>query len=153
MNARVAQRVRVLASTAVVTITALSATMRALYPVDDLQYEGHVVVAADGNGWVAASFPTTIDGKDVTYYLHVWTGCTDDVATERDKPCHAVKAIAVTLNGEVVFRKAPPAANERIEVALHLVGTTDNEIMVSGDGERDAAARFAIVAARPAGDQ
>lgn len=153
MNARVAQRVRVLVSTAVVTVTALSATARARYVVDDLQYEGRVVVAADGNGWVAARFPTTVDGKDVTYYLHVWTGCSEDVAFEHDERCPApVAAIAVTLNGEVVLRKAPPTENERIEVALHLVGTTDNEIMVSGEGERGAAAHFAIVAARSAGE-
>jgi hypothetical protein len=116
--------------------------------IDDLQYEGSVVVGPDGNGWVAARFPTTVGGDDVTYYLDVWTGCSDEAPADRFCP-PPVKALGVTLNGEVVFRKASLAI-ERVEVALHIVGTSDNEIMVSADGVRGAAARFAIVAVRPA---
>jgi hypothetical protein len=117
--------------------------------IEDLQYEGHVVVGPDGNGWVVARFPTTVGGEDVTYHLDVWTGCSDDSTADPDRFCPPpVKALGVTLNSEVVFRKTSFAI-ERVEIALHLVGTSDNEIMVSADGERGAAAQFAIIAVRP----
>jgi hypothetical protein len=64
------------------------------------------------------------------------------------RPDERVKALGVTLNGEVVLLKASAFAEERHEVALHLVGTTDNEIMVSAEGVRGATAHFAIVALR-----
>jgi hypothetical protein len=118
--------------------------------IEDLQYEGRVVVTADGNGMAGARFPTTVDGEDVTYYLDVQNGCSaafDLLGTESCPP--PVRALNVTLNGEVVFQKASFAV-ERVEIALHLVGTSDNEIMVSADGERGAEARSAIVAVRPA---
>ena len=89
---------------------------------------------------VVARFPTTVDGDTVKYYLDVHN------ATP------AVRALNVTLNGEVVFQKAA-FARERVEVALHLAGTTDNELRVSADGERGSAADFAIVAVRPAADR
>lgn len=121
---------------------------------EDLQYEGHVLVGPDGNGWVAARFPTTVGGDDVTYYLDVWTGCGDGSTSERDRFCAPpVKALGVTLNGEVVFRKASVATVERSEIALNLVGTSDNEIMISADGDLGAAASFAIVAVRASGRQ
>jgi hypothetical protein len=76
-------------------------------------------------------------------YLDVWTGCSDESTVDRDRFCAPpVKALGVTLNGEVVFTKASLAI-ERAEVALHLIGTRENEIMVSADGVRGAAARFA----------
>jgi hypothetical protein len=135
------------AGLACIAITAAAATESA--PVEDVQYEGSVVVGPDGNGWVAARFPTTVGGHDVTYYLDVWIGCGEESGFERDQLCPApVKALAVTLNGEVVFREASLATVERKEVALNLVGTSDNEIMVSAEGQRGAAARFAVVAAR-----
>ena len=131
-----------IALTAATTIGSIS--------VEDLQYEGSVVVGPDGNGWVAARFPTTVSGNDVTYYLEVWIGCGDEAAFERERFCPPpVTALGVTLNGEVVFRKASLSTVERTEIALHLVGTSDNDIMVSGEGERGAAARFAIVAVAP----
>jgi hypothetical protein len=102
---------------------------------EDPQFEGLVVVGPDGNGWVAARFPTTADGDNVTFYLVI-------------RPDERVKALGVTLNGEVVLLKASAFAEERHEVALHLVGTTDNEIMVSAEGVRGATAHFAIVALR-----
>lgn len=117
--------------------------------IENLQYEGSVVVGPDGNGWVAARFPTTVGGDDVTYYLDVWIGCGEESGFERDQLCPPpVKALAVTLNGEVVFRQALLSTIERHEVALNLVGTSDNEIMVSAEGQRGAAARFAVAAAR-----
>jgi hypothetical protein len=117
--------------------------------VEDLQYEGVVVVGPDGNGWVSARFPTTVGGDDVSYYLDVWTGCGGDPAAERDQACPPpVKALGVTLNGEVVVRKASLSAAERTEIVLNLAGTSDNEIMVSAEGSRGAAARFAVVAVR-----
>jgi hypothetical protein len=116
---------------------------------EDLQYEGIVVVGPDGNGWVSARFPTTVGGDDVSYYLDVWMGCGGDPAAERDQACPPpVKALGVTLNGEVVFRKASPSAVERTGIVLNLAGTSDNEIMVSAEGSRGAAARFAVIAAR-----
>jgi hypothetical protein len=135
------------AGLACIAITAAAAIASA--PVEDIQYEGSVVVGPDGNGWVAARFPTTVDGDDVTYYLDVWSGCREESGFERDQLCpRPVKALAVTLNGEVVFRKASLSAVERNEIALNLVGTSDNEIMVSAEGQRGAAARFAVMAAR-----
>jgi len=117
--------------------------------VEDVQYEGLVVVGPDGNGWVSARFPTTVGGDDVRYYLDVWIGCGGDPGAERDQVCPPpVKALGVTLNGEVVFRKASLSAVERMDVVLNLAGTSDNEIMVSAEGDRGAAARFAVVAAR-----
>jgi hypothetical protein len=141
-------RLTALARTALFGLTAVAA---AAVPIEDLQYEGRVVVGPDGNGWVTAMFPTTADGDDVTYYLDVWTGCAAEAASVHDQSCPpTVKALAVTLNGEVVFRKTPLSTTNRQEIALHLVGTSDNAIMVSADGERGAAADFAIVALRPA---
>ena len=128
-----------------IALTAAAATA----PLEDLQYEGSVVVGPDGNGWVAARFPTTVAGDGVTYYLDVWIGCGEESGFERDQLCPPpVKALAVTLNGEVVFRKASLSTVERNELALNLVGTSDNEIMVSAEGQRGAAARFAVVASR-----
>ena len=128
-------------------ITVAAATLPAR--IEDVQYEGSVVVGPDGNGWVAARFPTTVAGDGVTYSLDVWIGCGDESGFERDQLCPPpVNALAVTLNGEVVFRKASLATVEHKEVALNLVGTSDNEIMVSAEGQRGAAARFAVVAAR-----
>ena len=86
----------------------------------------------------------------MTHYLDVWIGCGEESGVERDQRCPPpVRALAVTLNGEVVFRKASLATVERMEVALNLVGTSDNEIMVSAEGQRGALARFAIVAVAP----
>ena len=130
-----------------IAITAAAATGSAA--VEDVQYEGSVVVGPDGNGWVAARFPTTVGGDDVTYSLEVWIGCGEESGFDRDQLCPPpVKALAVTLNGEVVFRQALLSTVERNEVALNLVGTSDNEIMVSAEGQRGAAARFAVAAAR-----
>ena len=102
-------------------------------PVEELQYEGTVAVGPDGNGWVAARFPTTVGGDNVTYYFEVSAG-------------EGIKALGVTLNGEVVLRTAALSAGERTHVILNLIGTTDNEIMVSVEGRRGAVARFAVVA-------
>jgi len=114
-----------------------AAAAEAAASIEDLQYEGRVVVTADGNGMVVTRFPTTVDGEDVEYHLDIQNG---------PPP---VRALSVTLNGEVVFQKVA-FANARVEITLHLAGTSDNEIMVSADGERGAGARFAIVAVRPA---
>lgn len=142
------QRLAVIAGIAAAGLAAAAAEAPA--SIEDLQYEGRVVVTADGNGMAAARFPTTVDGEEVTYYLDVQNGCSAafDLAGTGSCPT-PVKALNATLNGEVVFQKTTFAV-ERVEVALHLVGTSDNEIMVSADGERGAAARFAIVAVRPA---
>jgi hypothetical protein len=102
-------------------------------PVEDLQFEGTVAVGPDGNGWVAARFPTTVDGSNVIYYFDVSIG-------------EGIKALGVTLNGEVVLRTASLPPGERTRVVLNLVGTSDNEIMVSVEGIRGAVARFAVVA-------
>jgi hypothetical protein len=138
MSARISPylgRLAVIAGVAVVGLAAAAAGAAA--SIEDLQYEGRVVVTADGNGMVVTRFPTTVDGEDVEYYLDIQNG---------PPP---VRALSVTLNSEVVFQKAA-FTNARVEVSLHLAGTSDNEILVSADGERGAAARFAIVAVRPA---
>ena len=111
------------------TLTAAAGAL----PIEDLQYEGAVAVGPDGNGWVAASFPTTVGGEHVSYYVDVSAG-------------EGVQALGVTLNGEVVLRTASLSQSDRTEVILNLVGTSDNEMMVSADGVRGAIARFAVVA-------
>jgi hypothetical protein len=137
MSPRIPLRLTRLAVIAAGVAVAGLAAAGAAAAIEDLQYEGRVVVTADGNGMVVTRFPTTVDGEDVEYYLDIQNG---------PPP---VRALSVTLNGEVVFQKAA-FANARVEIALHLAGTSDNEIMVSADGERGAAARYAIVAVRPA---
>ena len=114
-------------------VIAIALTAAAAPPVEDLQYEGTVAVGPDGNGWVAARFPTTVGGEHVTYYFDVSAG-------------EGIKALGVTLNGEIVLRTAAPSPSERTQVILNLVGTSDNEIMVSAEGVRGAIARFALVA-------
>ena len=141
MEARRSPRHRRLAALAVAGIAGLMATVAGTAAaIEDLQYEGRVAVTADGNGMVVTRFPTTVDGEDVQYYLDVHNATPP------------VRALNVTLNGEVVFQKAA-FARERVKVALHLAGTTDNELRVSADGERGSAADFAIVAVRPAADR
>ena len=114
-------------------LAVILATVATAAPVEDLQYEGTVAVGPDGNGWVAARFPTTVGGDNVTYYIEASIG-------------DGIKALGVTLNGEVVLRTASPLPGERTQVILNLVGTSDNEIMVSAEGNRGAIARFAVVA-------
>jgi hypothetical protein len=112
---------------------AFTATTLTAAPVEDLQYEGTVAVGPDGNGWVAARFPTTVGGDSVAYYFDVSSG-------------EGIKALGVTLNGEVVLRTASLSPGERTQVILNLVGTIDNELMVSAEGTRGAIARFAVLA-------
>jgi hypothetical protein len=120
------------ARTVIAICVAILATTAAA-PIEDLQYEGTVAVGPDGNGWVAARFPTTVGGEHVTYYFDVSAG-------------EGIKALGVTLNGEVVLRTATLPPGERTQVLLNLVGTSDNELMVSAEGTRGAIARFAVIA-------
>ncbi len=147
MNARKSRGLRDVLLVAACAAIGADALLNAA--VEELQYEGLVVVGPDGNGWVSARFPTTVGGDDVTYYLDVWIGCGGDPAIELEQACPPpVKALGVTLNGEVVFRKVSLSAVERTEIVLNLAGTSDNEITVSAEGDRGAAARFAVVSAR-----
>ena len=127
-----------------VAVIALAAAATAATAAEELEYEGRVVVGPDGNGWVSARFPTTVGGDQVRYFLDVWTECADECTADGDRP--PIKALAVTLNDEVVFRKTAPMAVERVPVTLNLAGTSDNEIMASAEGPLGAAARFAVVA-------
>jgi hypothetical protein len=129
-NVQVQRRRSPFAAIAGCVVIALTA---AAAPVEDLQYEGTVAVGPDGNGWVAARFPTTVGGDTVTYYVNASLG-------------EGITALGVTLNGEVVLRTASSSPAERTQVILNLVGTSDNEIMVSAEGTRGAVARFALVA-------
>jgi hypothetical protein len=109
---------------------------------EEPQFTGRVVVTADGNGMAGARFPTFVGGEDIAYYLIVSNGC-----SRRSVCTGPVKALNVTLNGEVVFQETA-FTTHRSRVALNLIGSTDNEIMVAADGERGAEARFAVVAVR-----
>ena len=59
------------------------------------KYEGSVVVGPDGNGWVAARFPTT-GGGTTSPTISTSDGCGEESGFERDQLCPPpVKALAV----------------------------------------------------------
>lgn len=128
-----------------------------------IQFAGHVGVGADGNGAVSATFPTTVEGDAVRYFLAVQNGCSNEPApdpnqppplrTEDRPPCPPpVRAIQVALNNDVVFAKGDGDGFEhaRVEIALNKVGGDANRITVTAAGDGGSGARFAVVAVRPA---
>ncbi len=111
-----------------------------------LQYRGHVVVGDDGNGVTAASFPTTVGGELVHYWMVIENGCRPGTPDPCPPP---VDGISITLNGAVVFQTNDVFHLERVEVALNRVGGDPNGIVIAATGVRGAAARVAILAHRP----
>jgi hypothetical protein len=116
-------------------------------PVEHLlQFRGAVVVGADGNGVLAASFPTTVEGENVHYVLQVETGCPADGGN----PCPAaVGSIRVTLNDEVVLSDGNPPSVTRVPVALNAVNGASNRIVAAAGGAPASAARVTVQAIRP----
>jgi hypothetical protein len=145
-DARLRGGTAVIAAVALAAITGAAAIGASA--AEELQYEGSVAVGPDGNGWVFARFPTITGDSGVTYYLDVWTGCAETVPIREESCAAAVAGMAVTLNGEVVFRTASVRSHERVQVLLNLVGTSDNEVMASVEGRRGAVAHFSVVAVR-----
>jgi hypothetical protein len=99
-------------------------------------YRGAVTVGADGNGVVAATFATTFSGPLVRYVLVVENGRAP------------VRAVTVTLNGDVVLDAESPSAEVRKDVALNPVGGDDNALVVAAHGFPHTSARFAVLAVR-----
>lgn len=118
------------------------------HPFEHLvQFRDRVVVGADGNGALAAAFPTTVEGEAVHYLLVVENGCG---AGTPGGPCPPpVDAISVALNGDVVFQTGAPFSLERVPVPLHDVGGGPNHIVVAAGGTPGSAARVTVVAVRP----
>jgi len=112
-----------------------------------LQFRGPVVVGADGNGALAGSFPTTVEGEAVHYVLVIENGCAPGSPAG---VCPApVDDISVTLNGDIVFQTAAPFSLERVPVPLNDVGGGPNHIVVGAHGTPGSAARVAVLALRP----
>ena len=130
-------------------LTALAAHVRADegegdHPLEHLlQFRGTVVVGNDGNGALAAQFPTTVEGEAVRYVLVLESGCAAATCPPQ------VESIQVTLNDEVVFQAGAPFTLERVPVPLNDVGGEVNRLAVAAAGPPGAAARAAILALRP----
>ena len=112
-----------------------------------VQFRGAVVVGSDGNGALAAPFPTTVEGEAVHYVLIVENGCDPGAATISCPP--PVSSIRIILDDDVVFQTDAPFARERVPVALNDVGGGPNQLVVAAAGTPGAAARVAILAVRP----
>lgn len=110
-----------------------------------IQFRAGVVVGSDGQGQVAASFPTTVAGEDVSYFLVVENGCPDPATTSCPPP---VDSLTVTLNQTVVFDVQGPFGRERLPVALN-PGGSSNDIVASATGQPGAGLRVTVLAVRP----
>lgn len=111
-----------------------------------IEFRAPVEVGADGNGVLAAQFPTTVGGEDVRYFLIVENGCESDPTLT---PCPApVESLSVTLNQEVVFDMQGPFGHERVPVALSALGS-GNSIAAAATGQPGSAARVTVLAVRP----
>lgn len=133
---------------------ALSAPARAdeapegTHPLEHLvQFRDRVVVGADGNGAIAATFPTTVEGEAVHYVLVIENGCPPGgPAGNCPGP---VDTIRVILNDDVVFQTGAAFSLERVPVPLNDVGGAPNQIVVAAAGDPGSSARVTVVALRP----
>ena len=111
-----------------------------------VQFHAAVTVDGNGQGQVAASFPTTVAGEDVSYFLVIENGCGPSGG---DVPCAPpVDSLSVTLNQSVVFDEQGPFGHARRPVPLNTPGTS-NDIVASAAGVVGAAVKVAVVAVRP----
>ncbi len=110
-----------------------------------VQFHAPVPVDASGQGQVAASFPTTVAGDDVDYFLVVENGCPQGGVTPCPPP---VETLTITLNQSVVFDEQGPFGQVRRPVALNPQSAA-NDIVASATGAAGSAVRVAVVAVRP----
>lgn len=111
-----------------------------------VQFHAPVPVDGSGQGQVAASFPTTVAGEDVEYFLVVENGCGPSGGST---PCPPpVDSLTVTLNQTVVFDEQGPFAHARRPVALNPLNAA-NDIVASATGAPGSAVRVAVLAVRP----
>jgi hypothetical protein len=111
-----------------------------------LQFRAPVVVGDNGQGQVADSFPTTVAGEEVHYFLVVENGCGPSGG---GVPCAPpVDALSVTLNQTVVLDEQGPFTHERRPVALNALGA-GNDILATASGAPGSAVRVAVLAVRP----
>jgi hypothetical protein len=108
-----------------------------------LQFRGQVVVELDGNGVLAASFPTTVDGPEVRYVLYI-----DDALGTGIDPAPPA-GLTITLNDDVVYQ-SDEELPVRVQVALNAAGQQPNRILLQAVGSPGAAARVSVLALRPA---
>lgn len=110
-----------------------------------LQFRDQVVVDSDGNGALAATFPTTVAGPEVRYVLYI------DNAPGAGVSPPTVSHLAVSLNEEVVFQSDAEVPDPvRVEVALKAAGGGPNRILLTAHGVPGSAARVTVLAVRPA---
>ena len=103
-----------------------------------LQFRGRAVVDADGNGALAARFPTTVAAPRYAIAL-------DPVCTSvRCAP--PAQEVEVQLNGEVV---ATRPGRERAVIELAPPGAGDNALVVTARGQPGSAVRVRIFAVSP----
>jgi hypothetical protein len=137
-----------LAAAAAVSPVRAEDAPEATHPFEHVvQFRDRVVVSAAGNGGLAATFPTTVEGEAVRYVLVVENGCEPGAPAGTCPP--PVESIRVTLNGDVVFQTAAAFSLERLPVPLNDVGGEANQIAVTAGGQPGSAARVTIVALRP----
>src|SRR5688572_30542011 len=105
-------------------------------PIEHLrQFRDQVVVDSDGNGVLAARFPTTVDGPEVRYVLYI-----DDPPVLGEpggtgvSPA-PVRRLTITLNEDVVFQSDDERPDPvRVQVALHAAGGELNSIVLAASG-------------------
>ena len=103
-----------------------------------LQFRGRAVVGADGNGALAARFPTTVAAPRYVIAL-------DPVCTP-PRCAPPAQEVEVQLNGEVV---ATRPGRERAAVELAPPGLGDNALVVTARGQPGSAVRVRIFAVSP----
>ena len=114
-----------------------------------VQLRDTVVVGEDGNGVISARFPTTVAGDEVRYAIVVENGCASSQA--QPGPCPPpVTGLTITLNEDAVFQNDDEFQQERFAVALNPVGSQLNSIVGAARGAPGSAARFTVLAVRPA---
>lgn len=112
-----------------------------------LQFRGQVTVGSDGNGVLADTFATTVDGPETRFILYI----DDALGTGVGPAPPPVRGLTITLNDDVVFQNDDAIPFPvRVEVALNPVGRERNSIVLAARGEPGAAARASILAVRPA---
>jgi hypothetical protein len=142
-----ASRLAVVALSCLLFVSSVAAESAGELPTQTrVQFHAAVTVDSSGQGQVAASFPTTVAGEDVSYFLVVENGC-GPVAG--DVPCAPpVDSLSVTLNQSVVFDEQGPFGHARRPVALNPQGSA-NDLVASAMGAAGAAVKVAVVAVRP----
>jgi hypothetical protein len=125
---------------ACVWVPSIAAQQTVDAPGISVQARACVVVGEDGNGVVAATFPTTIAGEDVHYQLLVTNGCSDE-----GTPGLSVDTLQATLNGDVVLQRVGDS-RQTVSVDLEPVSGPVNQLVVTASGPAGARASVLVAA-------